>query len=69
MNERYELTIERIRAILSEKTVDIVFQDYFQKVAAFILEIDGIRSRKASDASPSLEDLQKENDLLGYLGR
>ena len=64
MNERYELTIERIRAILSEKTVDIVFQDYFQKVAAFILEIDGIRSRKASDASPSLEDLQKENQMI-----
>ena len=64
MNERYELTIERIQSILNEETVDIVFQDYFKKVAAFILEIDGIRNRKASNAIPTLEDLQKENQMI-----
>ena len=64
MNERYELTIERIRSILEEDTVDIVFRDYFKKVAEFILEIDQIRSRLEKSPDASFEELQKENQSI-----
>ena len=45
MNERYELTIERIRGIVKEETVPVLYREYFQCVAEFILEIDAIRKR------------------------
>ena len=61
MNERYELTIERIHSILNEETVDIVFRDYFQKVAEFILKIDAIRNRLECGDEATLEELQEEN--------
>ena len=37
MNERYELAIERIRAIVFEDTVNDKYRNYFQNVAMFIL--------------------------------
>lgn len=64
MNERYELTIERIRSILDEDTVDIVFRDYFRKVAEFILEIEEIRKRLEKNADATFEELQKENQSI-----
>ena len=64
MNERYELTIERIRGILSEESVDIVFRDFFQKVAAFILEIDEIRNRLEKKEETSFEMWQEENHRI-----
>ena len=72
MRERYELTIERIRSIAKEKTVAPSYREYFQTVATFILEIEGIRKRlqKKPNASCTLEELQKENahiyrDIIG----
>lgn len=72
MKERYELVIERIRAIEGEHTVATVYRDYFQKTAAFILEIDAIKNRMENrpNAVCSLEELQTENrriygDILG----
>ena len=63
MNERYELTIERIRAIVTEDTVNEKYRDYFQSVANFILEIDAIKNRletKPNDIC-TLEELKNEN--------
>ncbi len=70
MNERYELTIERIRGILDEESVDIVFRDFFRKVSEFILQIDAIRKRLEKEEEISLGMLQAENhgiyqDILG----
>lgn len=66
MNERYELTIERIRTILKEETVDVVYRDYFRKVAEFILEIHGIQERLESkpNSECTLEELEKENKSI-----
>lgn len=66
MNERYELAIERIRAIVNEDTVASVYREYFQKVAGFLLEIDAIRTRlqtKPNEAC-SLEELKHENESI-----
>ena len=66
MNERYELTIERIRTIGNEDTVAGIYRDYFQKVAEFILEIDEIKNRlwKKPNAECTLEELQCENESI-----
>lgn len=40
MEERYELTIERIRGILEEETVAELYRGYFRHVAQFLLDID-----------------------------
>ncbi|MBQ8559573.1 MAG: aminopeptidase [Tyzzerella sp.] len=72
VRERYDLTMERIRFIVSEKTVAPVYQAYFETTAEFILKIDGIlnriHSKKIEDCT--LEELQSENtniyeDVLG----
>ncbi len=72
IQERYELTIERIGRIADEKTVSGKFRDYFQKVAVFLLQIHQIRIRlqeRPTENCP-LEELQEENkriyqDILG----
>ncbi len=66
MNERYGLTVERIRSIVTEETVADVYRDYFQSVAKFLLEIDAIRERmeKRSDEQCSLEELKAENEWI-----
>lgn len=72
VRERYDLTMGRIRSIVSERTVAPVYQAYFEKTAEFILKIDGIlnriHSKKIEDCT--LEELQRENtdiyeDVLG----
>ena len=72
MNERYELTIERVRTIVEEETVAAVYRDYFKTVANFILQIDGIKNRLQvrPNATCTLEELQRENkgiysDVIG----
>ncbi len=72
MSERYELSLERIRAIVLEETVAPCYRDYFQTVARFLLEVDGAfrRVQKKATENCSLEELQKENrslyrDVLG----
>ena len=72
MHERYDLTIERILAIVTEKTVALPYRAYFQSVAKFILEIrevlDRIDSKSVEECT--VEELQEENkslylDILG----
>ena len=66
MNERYELTMERIRSMVEEETIAEVYRDYFRHVAEFILEIEAIRERleKKPNETCSLEELQAENQSI-----
>lgn len=43
MNERYNLTIDRIKGIMEEETVAEPFRSYFRKVASFLLKIHDIK--------------------------
>ena len=72
IKERYELTIERIGAIVEEETVALAYRTYFQKTAKFILNIHEILERinKKATEECTLEELQEENariygDIIG----
>lgn len=72
IKERYELTIERIRAIVGEDTVALPYRAYFQQTAKFILDIDRVLNRVCHKSAEqcTLEELQEENrrcynDILG----
>ncbi len=64
--ERYELAIDRIGRMVTEESVDLRFRKFFQKTAAFILEVDRIRKmiREGSFAKLSVEEKRKENEKL-----
>lgn len=66
MNERYDLTIERIQGIATEETAVPVYRRYFQTVAEFILEIDAVLKRILTKPVEecTLEELQKENESI-----
>lgn len=66
MNERYELTVERIRSIVTEETVANAYRDYFQFVARFLLEINSIRERMkiCPNERCDLEELKRENKQI-----
>lgn len=66
MNERYDLTIERIQGIATEETAAPVYRTYFQTVAEFILEIDTVLKRVLTKPVEecTLEELQKENESI-----
>lgn len=66
MNERYDLTIERIKMIIDEKTSAARFQDYFQTVARFILQIDQIlkRIQERPTEDCTVEELKEENQRI-----
>lgn len=64
--ERHELSVERMKKIVTEDTVSEKFQPYFQAVSAFLLELEAIR-RKIDDGqweSLSLEEMQDFNQAL-----
>lgn len=72
IRERYELTMERIRAMKQEQTVSAPFYAYFQSMADFILEMDAYRRdvEAGKQETMSLEELQEQNrclyrDLIG----
>lgn len=66
IQERYTLSIERIREIETEKTVGEKFQGFFSKVAGFLLEIDGVNQLLENDGwkDLSFEEMQRENKKL-----
>ena len=68
IEERYELAVGRIREIRTEQTVDGMFQDYFQKLADFVIMIDELRN-VLSDGSYndlSMEELRRWNQRLYF---
>lgn len=66
IQERYILSVERIRKIETEKTVGEKFQDFFAKVAGFLLEIDRVNQVLKNDEwkNLSFEEMQRENRKL-----
>lgn len=64
--ERYEIAIERIKAIAEERVVSAPFQDYFKKSAEFIIALDKIREIVQQDKlkTLSIEQLKELNDRL-----
>ncbi len=66
IRERYDLTIERIREIVTEETVTNQYRDYFQSVARFVLEIHEVLKRVESKSVQvcTLEELKEENQSL-----
>ena len=61
--ERHELSLERIRRIAVEDTVDKKYLSYFQDMAVFLLSLEGIRNDIVSDKwnNKSLEELKEIN--------
>lgn len=66
MEERYELTIERIREILTEETVAQPYRGYFRQVASFLMELDAVGRSMQSGGREKLtrEELEAEMQAL-----
>ena len=66
IRERYELSMERIRAMKEETAVSAPFYDYFQKTADFILEADCLAEdvRESRLETMRLSELQERNRRL-----
>lgn len=66
IRERYELGMERVRAMKEETSVSAPFYDYFQKMADFILEMKDLAEEIAEGRmdQASLGDLQEQNQRL-----
>lgn len=62
MEERYNLAIDRMKAIIEEKTVAEPYREYFQHVARFILKLDELKKNVESGKQKEMseEELQKE---------
>lgn len=66
IRERYELSMERVRAIKSETSVAAPFYDYFRKMAEFIERIEALAEEAANDTfvHAALEELKAQNKEL-----
>ena len=62
MEERYNLAIDRMKAIIEEKTVAEPYREYFQHVARFILKLDELKKNVESGKQKEMseEELQEE---------
>ena len=62
MEERYNLAIDRMKAIIEEKTVAEPYREYFQHVARFILKLDELKQTVESGKQKEMseEELQEE---------
>ena len=62
MEERYNLAIDRMKAIIEEKTVAEPYREYFQHVARFILKLDELKRNVESGKQKEMseEELQEE---------
>ena len=66
MEERYNLAIDRMKAIIEEKTVAEPYREYFQHVARFILKLDELKRNVESGKQKEMseEELQEEMNYL-----
>ena len=64
--ERFELVMERIAQIAEQTDVPDVYDDYFKKTAAFLLQLKEIITEKenASAETKTIEALEQENKAL-----
>ena len=66
IKERYLLSVERIKNIISEKTVEEKYQDFFVRTSEFILLIDEVWQKIESGEQDQLKlnDLKEQNKKL-----
>ncbi len=66
VEERYKLSIARIREILKEESVSLKFRDYFRKTSMFLLMIDELKEKieDGSMESAGIEELKIWNEKL-----
>lgn len=66
LEERYALAMERIHGIRYDMTVPAPFQDYFQKTADFLIQMDELKEKVSSKETEqySLEQWEKLNHAL-----
>ena len=66
VRERYELCMERVRAMKEETSVAAPFYDYFQHIADFIMGIEKLAEelKEGQWENASLEELKKLNHNL-----
>ena len=66
VNERHILSIDRMKQILLEDTVEEPFRAYFQSVSAFLLELEAVRRNVEGDLwrSLDLDRIQDANEAL-----
>ncbi len=66
MSERYNLTIERVKMILEEESVEKIYLDYFRNVSRFILKVNEVWERVSVHPiyGYTLDELRIENQAL-----
>ena len=66
LKERHDLSLERIRRIAVEDTVDKKYLTYFQEMAVFLLSLEGVRFDAELDKlkEKSLDELKSINENL-----
>lgn len=66
VEERYKLSIARIREMLKEESVSLKFRDYFRKTSMFLLMLDELKEKieDGSMESAGIEELKVWNEKL-----
>ena len=61
--ERYDLALERIREISLDRSVPVIYQEFFEKEAAFIVQMCGLREKllQSGGKSAGLKELEMLN--------
>ena len=59
MEERYNLAIDRMKAIIEEKTAAEPYREYFQHVARFILKLDELKKNVESGKQRTTKNLMQ----------
>jgi aminopeptidase len=64
--ERFELALERVRQISLDRSVPVIYQEYFEQEASFIIKMNDLREKleKGEDRSASLDELEIMNRSL-----
>ena len=63
--ERHELSVDRIKRIATEDTVEERFQPFFQAVSAFLLELEAVRRKVENGDWERLK--RKEMEEFNYI--
>ena len=65
MEERYNLAIDRIKAIIEEKTAAEPYREYFQHVARFILKLDELKKNVESGKQKEMSEEALQEEMRG----
>ena len=65
MEERYNLAIDRMKAIIEEKTAVEPYREYFQHVARFILKLDELKKNVESGKQKEMSEEALQEEMRG----